>query len=51
MARQQIVLRVDPATKKHVKAQAKAAGKSINEYCEGRLKGRTPSAGGSKGSK
>jgi predicted HicB family RNase H-like nuclease len=35
--RQQIVLRVDPAVKKASKAAAKAAGVSLNTWCEGRL--------------
>ena len=37
MARQQIVLRVEGATKAHVKKQAKAAGLSLNAYCEKKL--------------
>jgi predicted HicB family RNase H-like nuclease len=50
MARQQIVLRVEPSVKKHVRAQAKAAGLSLNAYCEKKL-GAGRSASGSKGSK
>ena len=40
MARQQIVLRVEGATKAHVKKQAKAAGLSLNAYCEKKLAGK-----------
>lgn len=48
-ARQQIVLRVDPAVKKAAKAAAKAAGISLNEYAERRLTIRA--SGGAKSKK
>lgn len=35
--REQVVLRVAPDVKKYIVAKAKAAGVSVNAYCEKRL--------------
>lgn len=52
MARKQIVLRLDVGVNKNVRRAAKAAGLSINAYCEQKLdrasKGSSSAARGSK---
>lgn len=48
MARKQIVLRVQTESNTAIRKAAKAAGLSINEYCERRLTGKTPRAQSAK---